>query len=741
LAESLFTELKRRNVFRVGAAYLVLAWVIIQVTDTAVPALHLPEWVNSLVFFLGAIGFPFALFFAWAFEITPDGVKKESEVDREQSQTQTTGRKLDFVIISLLVVALGYFVWESRFDSERQTDQIEPAETTTNKATSANIEASASTTDQKVEGSSIAVLPFVNMSSDQEQEYFTDGISEEILNVLAKIPNLHVTSRSSAFSFKGKEIIISEVAKKLGVKNILEGSVRKSGSKIRITAQLIEAGTDKHLWSETYDRELVDVFIIQDEISAAIVAALKKELGLNAKVVQRDMSKVNLEAHNAYLKGRYFVERRTKPDLEIALMHFQRSVEIDPNYAPGWMGVAWATLFLSEDRYGDVLEELSVSIALPAAEKALILDPNLPEAHAIMAMIQSVRGNFDSVTSYLERALELNPNYADAYSWLADQVNWYPGWLDSHDPKEGLDLAAKAVSINPLSGLAIGNYGENLIALGRLDEAEAVVNQMIDLNPTSFGYFLFSEINEVKRKMGEAAYYSNLGVKNNPDAVGYKIYNASLLEKIQLGELAISGLGDSEKEKFFVLFIKKDTSELIKYIRANFPSHENDLYGYYTRAFAESYSENYQESIDYYLKSKICTLCDGLIYSYLKIGDKQSANKILIERRRLFNKAKNAGVKWWVYNPANFSGKAIMDIVEMNIEYLSGYETGDIEAAIELLSKSIQAGYILEPKYKIDPMYDKLRAHPKWKAILTESDAHAASERQIYLKLIETSDK
>ncbi|MFT5520223.1 MAG: hypothetical protein ACI9IA_000813, partial [Enterobacterales bacterium] len=213
MANSFFTELKRRNVFKVGVAYLVLAWVVIQVTDSAVPALNMPEWMNTVVFFLGIIGFPFAIFFAWAFEVTPEGIKKESEIAPEDSITSHTSRKLDFTIIGLLVLVAGYFIYESRFQSQSETLVTEKnsVEVDTSKKVS-----------QAVEGSSIAVLPFVDMSPNRDHDYFSDGISEEILNVLAKIPNLKVTSRSSAFAFKGSKINISEVAKKLGVNNVLE---------------------------------------------------------------------------------------------------------------------------------------------------------------------------------------------------------------------------------------------------------------------------------------------------------------------------------------------------------------------------------------------------------------------------------------------------------------------------------------------------------------------------------------
>ncbi len=381
---SLFQELRRRNVFKVGTAYLVLAWVVVQVTSAAVPALHLPEWINTAVFFFGAIGFPFALFFAWAFEITPDGLKKESEISAEESITAHTGRKLDFVIIAMLVLVAGYFIYESRFKS--RVAEIEEVSEQANQQASAKTQA-------KPEGSSIAVLPFVNMSNDAANEYFSDGISEELLNVLAKIPNLHVTSRSSAFAFKGKDINISEVASKLGVMNVLEGSVRKSGHRIRITAQLIEAATDKHLWSESYDRELTDIFAVQDEISAAIVSSLKSKLGLEVKLEKRDMSMVNLDAHSEYLKGRFFIENRNQEDTEKALTHFNKALAFSPDYAEAWMGKAWASLFLSELAYGSTPAEIAIKNARQAIHKALQLAPKLAESHAINGLIESHGSN------------------------------------------------------------------------------------------------------------------------------------------------------------------------------------------------------------------------------------------------------------------------------------------------------------------------------------------------------------
>ena len=256
---SLFNELKRRNVFRVGIAYIVMAWLVLQVADVILNNITAPGWVFHVLLLFLAIGFPFAVFFAWAFELTPEGLKKEKDVDRSKSVTRITARKLDYVVIAVLVLALAYFTFDKFvLDPLRDAELVQ-----------------ATTADK-----SIAVLPFVNMSNDPEQEYFSDGISEELLNVLAQFPGLQVAARTSAFQFKGQNRDIAGIAKQLHVNHVLEGSVRKAGNRLRITAQLIDADSGFQLWSETYDRELDDIFAIQDEISAAIGDALMIELKL-----------------------------------------------------------------------------------------------------------------------------------------------------------------------------------------------------------------------------------------------------------------------------------------------------------------------------------------------------------------------------------------------------------------------------------------------------------------------------
>lgn len=686
MSDSLFTELKRRNVFKVGIAYLVLAWVVVQITDTAVPALHLPEWIITAVFFFGAIGFPFAVFFAWAFEITPEGMKKESEIAPEDSITAHTGRKLDFIIIGLLVLVAGYFIYESRFEPEVES----PKEVV-----------------QKSEGSSIAVLPFVNMSSDPEQEYFSDGISEEILNVLAKIPNLHVTSRSSAFAFKDSKINISEVATKLGVKNVLEGSVRKSGNRIRITAQLIEAGSDKHLWSETYDRKLTDIFAIQDEISLAIVDALKSKLGLDTQLASRDMNEVNLDAHNEYLQGRFYVEKRTLRDLEKALEHFENAIEIDQNYAPAWMGKAMASLFLSEDHYGNILPDIAISNARPAAEKALALDATLAESYAIMGIIEATdKDNEKAIVNY-QKAIVLNPNYADAYNWYSRA-----------DGGKSLELKEKAVRLDPMSIVINVGYGDLLRRTLQFDKATEVAQHILDIDASShFAYSLLRNISFDEGKKGEALFYHAKAVSlNSTRLTRYGLYNDYLSYGLKKESVEIwKNKPEYETEKAFV---SKDFKTVLRLDKLIYPRNENDKEGAEQLAASEMRVGNFEEATKYFKMAEELDNSD-VVYVYQQLGDDVAADAIIDKWKISYEARVKSGredIYWWAARIA--------------------FAENDIDEMFKQLTLRLneQDDYIIGFEYTHEPKYQILWDHPQWKSILAESDKRAKKVRDEYYK-------
>ncbi|WP_343858627.1 hypothetical protein [Aliiglaciecola litoralis] len=335
------SELKRRNVFKVGIAYLVMAWIVVQVTSIAVPALHLPAWVNTLVFFFGLIGFPFALFFAWAFEITPEGVKRESNIGPEESIAAHTGRKLDFIIIGLLVLIAGYFIYESRFASP------EPSSASAENQISATDTAASADASQDKKGNAVialAVLPFVNMSNDPEQEYFVDGLTEELLNSLTRVQGLKVTGRTSSFEYKNKNIDLREIAKNLDVAYLVEGSVRKSKDDLRITVQLIESESGSHILSETFTRKLVDVFALQEDISNQVAAALNLTLVLKDERYHSALSTLDYLAVEKMVTARALINQIAEAPV---LQAYNTLLELNNQYpqTPEIMGLmAYAAL-------------------------------------------------------------------------------------------------------------------------------------------------------------------------------------------------------------------------------------------------------------------------------------------------------------------------------------------------------------------------------------------------------------
>jgi TolB-like protein len=402
-----FKELNRRNVVRVGIAYLLFAWVIIQVTDTVAPVLRLPEWTLALVTWISIIGFPFALLFAWAFELTPEGVKRDKEVDHSQSIAKDTGRRIDRIVIVLLVIAVVFLVAQNYiFDDEPAAEPI------------AQVTGTADSDDKGFD--SIGVLPFTNMSNDPDQDYFSDGISEELLNALAKLKNLQVAARTSSFAFKGQNQDITEIGRKLKVDTVLEGSVRKSGTRLRITAQLIEVDNGFHLWSETYDRELTDIFAVQDEITAAIVDALLLHFDTGETLAVAASAATNMSAYDAYLQGRHQMQRTDGDSLRDALTSFRAATEADPNFAPAWAGRALAVTLMRETAFRDgIPREESRLLARAAIDRALALDPQLADAYVAEGMLFADDYRHEEALASLEKAVEINPNLADAWTWLS----------------------------------------------------------------------------------------------------------------------------------------------------------------------------------------------------------------------------------------------------------------------------------------------------------------------------------
>ncbi len=464
---SLFTELKRRNVLRIGAAYLVGAWLIVQVAGTVLPMFEAPAWLPRTIVIVLVICFVPALIFAWVFEITPAGLKRESDVDRSQSLAPHTGKTLDRIIMVVLALALGYFAFDKFVLSEsREVTIAEEAHQ------AGRTEALVGTYGEK----SIAVLPFIDMSADKDQEYMSDGIAEELLNLLAKIPELRVISRSSAFSYKGKDIKLSDVARELNVAHILEGSVRKAGNQVRITAQLIEARSDTHLWSETYDRTLDDIFAIQDEIAAKVVEQLKITLlGEAPKVVHTDP-----EAYALFLQARYLSLQFTSEGFEQSNALYQQALAIDPNYAAAWAGMARNCI----NQAGNGLRPIDEGypLAREMLQKALAIDPDYAPAHARLGWIaMSYDNDLATAARHMERALALEPTNLDIIGNAANLLVSL-GRLD-----EAISLQQYVTAQDPVNPFGHANLGYFHSLAGHWELAIASNRTSLRLSPGSIG--------------------------------------------------------------------------------------------------------------------------------------------------------------------------------------------------------------------------------------------------------------
>lgn len=459
---SFFDELKRRNVLRAAGLYLVGSWLLIQVASTMLPAFDGPAWALRGLIITLAICFIPALIFSWIFELTPQGLQRDEGVPPEQSIAPQTARRMDRMIIIALVLALAYFCFDKFVLTPRREAAFLTAVSHPNEYRT--------TTDAK----SIAVLPFKNLSDDKGNAYFSDGITEEILNALAQIPNLKVAARRSAFQFKGADLDLRKIAQVLGVANILEGSLQKAGDQVRINVQLVDAQTGLQAWSEKYDRKLENVFAVEDEIATAIASKLRVQLtgGAGQPLVADSTS--NPKAHELYLRGLTLLAARG-PGLRDAADAFHQAVKLDPDYAQAWGGLAETELLLPA--YGIGTLESALSQAESSAQKALSLDSKTALAHVAMGLVHTYRCQWSEAEQTFHRALTLAPGHAEA-------VNQYGQFLGTVGLLElSLREIERAQQLDPLSPI-IGVIRAGILnALRRDDAATAQIETILARHP------------------------------------------------------------------------------------------------------------------------------------------------------------------------------------------------------------------------------------------------------------------
>jgi TolB-like protein/Tfp pilus assembly protein PilF len=454
--ENFFAELKRRNVYKVAIAYGVVAWLLIQVATQVFPFFEIPNWVVRLVVLVIIIGFPVALIIAWAFELTPGGLKRTEIADAEFPLGRSPKRAWMYIVIIAGAISVGLF-FLGRYTS-RRAEGGGPG-------------------GSSVPGKSIAVLPFDNLSRDPDNAYFAEGVQDEILTRLAKVADLKVISRTSTQKYKSAPDNLREIAKQLWVFNILEGSVQRAADQVRVTVQLINAATDAHLWAETYDRKLTDIFAVESDIAKTIADTLQAKLtGLEKRAIAAQPTD-DTEAHEFYLRGRYFWNKRTGPDLRRAIDYFKQAIGKDPNFALAYAGLADSYVLLSAYSAGSPQESLPSAKA--AAKKAVELDDTLAEAHTSLGQILLFYDlDFANSTKEFERAITLNPNYATAHHWYGSGPPLSLGEFD-----RAIAELQRARQLDPLSLIINADLGVGLYTARRYDEAIAQLRKTIEMDP------------------------------------------------------------------------------------------------------------------------------------------------------------------------------------------------------------------------------------------------------------------
>src|SRR6266540_1826736 len=468
-----FAELKRRNVYKVAVAYAIVGWLLVQVATQVFPFLEIPNWVVRLVIALVAVGFPIALVIAWAFELTPEGLKRTEDVDRA---TARQPRKYVWIFVAAAGAALSVGLFFIGRYTVRNTAGV-----------------------TELPAKSIAVLPFDNLSRDPDNAYFAEGVQDEILTRLAKVADLKVISRTSTQRFKSAPSDLRDIAKQLGVANILEGSVQKASDQVRVNVQLINALTDAHLWADTYDRKLTDIFAVETEIAKTIAETLQAKLTGSEKSLITKTPTVNPEAYELYLKGRFFWNKRTGADLLKSIDYFKQAVEKDQKYALAYAGLADAYVLLPP--YGAASPSESFPQAEAAARKALELDDTLAEAHTSLGQFLLFYDlDFAGSAREFERAIALDPNYATAHHWYGGGPPLALGQFD-----RAITEGKRAVELDPLSLICSSDLSWTYFFARRYNEAEAQARKTLEMDSHFYlAHYYLGEVLQFKGQLTEA---------------------------------------------------------------------------------------------------------------------------------------------------------------------------------------------------------------------------------------------
>src|SRR5881227_2694580 len=488
--DKFLAELKRRNVYKVAVAYIVAGWALSQGIAQVLPVFDIPNLGIRLIVLLIIVGLPVALILAWMFEMTPEGIKRTATADAMPAAARSKKHTWVYVVVIAGLFSIGLF-FLGRYTASRTAEDGRPG-------------------GPSLPQKSIAVLPFDNLSRDPDNAYFAEGVQDEILTRLAKVADLKVISRTSTQHFKSAPENLPQIAKQLGVTNILEGSVQKAADQVRVNVQLINAITDAHVWADTYDRKLTDIFAVESEIAKNIAETLQARLSGSEKSSIAKTPTVNAEAYELYLKGRFFLNKRTGTDLRKAIEYFDQAIAKDPNYALAYVGLADSYLLLRF--YGGASPDESIVPAATAAKKALELDDSLAEAHASLGLIATEELELHRGVSELERAVQLNPNYATGHHWLSLALTALG------QSERSITELKRALELDPLSMVINADLSIGYLYARRYDDAEAQARKTLEIDPRSFlAHYYLGMALQLKGRLKEAIPEFQKAVELNHD--------------------------------------------------------------------------------------------------------------------------------------------------------------------------------------------------------------------------------
>lgn len=697
--ENILYQLRQRQIFKVATIYAVSAWPLIQIADLSVPALGLPDSVMTMLLQVFVAGFPITLIFAWLFNFTPNGIVRVSSDNHSQGDQPINLKATLAVVGSLLVMTTILFASQYLFDDKNSyvADKLNNNNSKLLPPVPPAIGSKINTQDEQLNSKkeSIAILPFVAFSSDPEDEYFADGMVEELLNLLSKIPDLQVAARTSSFAFKGvTNKTITAIGKELGVDIILEGSIRKNDTtnKIRVTAQLIKVSTGEHLWSETYDRVYQDIFKIQDDIANAVVNKMKVTL-LGAQRIYISAETLNVDAMIEHGKGQKELTHRSVASINKAMTHFKRAVLLDPNYARAHVGVADSTILSA--LYGNTSKKLASENAQRAINKALAIDKEFAAAFASQGLLLSWEDVVKAEQSF-KRAIELNPNYAMTYMWYGSLLK------QSGKLKGSQTLFLKALKLDPKSPIAANNVAWGYYLMGDETKAMEIFSQIISNDPYYPGaYTLAGEILTTHGRLDEATNMYNRALEVDP--VNSHAIQGLLTASMDMGDFDATEQWFEYVEKRIALFsepyvnllkarfnwVQGNREEALRYLdMADFDKENFDKMSFINgdKAF---YKENYAEATAFYQKLReenrdsevsFYSIQDGRIAAYLayafqQLGEIEKAKVIIDEFEQYIIKSKITRSS----SPSYYMNMAQINALQQNKEEAFYYIQGAID--------------------------------------------------------------